>query len=202
MGLDCAYAGCKMGSVVAKKSSPAVVQAGSSPVEEAISEHLSETTAQSDRLPVQPLSPPSRTHGIFSNKEDVNSPSPVSLTPLDAGSISINSTSSDGRGQTTRGETVTRVLRSLEEGFGVNFERGEELLNHVRQVHCGPGKTLLASGQNAVGVYIVEEGALDVFSPQEDAVLCRLQPGDFCGELSSFFHIPCTATIRGQSGLR
>ena len=199
MGLVCAYS-CKMGSVVAKKSSQEVVPARSSPVEEAANEHLSVITAQSDRPLVEAAS-----QGTLSSatptqafEEGTNSPSSASAPP-DAGSVS--STNSGGRGQATRGEIITRCLRSLEEGFGMTFER-EELLNNIREVHCRPGKTLLVSGQSAVGVFIVEEGGLEVFSPQEDTVLWRLQPGDFCGELSSFFHIPCTATIRAQPGLR
>lgn len=191
-----------MGSVVAKKSSQAVVPASSPPVEEASNEQFTSITAQSDRPSIQPpLSRGTLASATSSQPlvEGTNSPSPVSLAPPDAGSVS--STNSGGRGQSTRGEIITRCLRSLEEGFGVNFER-EKLLNKIREVHCRPGKPLLVSGQNAVGVFIVEEGGVEVFSPQEDAVLWRLQPGEFCGELSSFFHIPCTATVRAQPGVR
>lgn len=216
-----------MGAIVAKRSSNhSVLQAGSSPVEEASSPLLPEqpTTAQNDgTTTVQPQQcvPPSRgitTADVSSGlpvEENVyinglaaaNSPSLVSVSPpldltedTDAASLSRSSLSGGGR-VSTRREIVTRCLRSLETGFGVNFEY-EQLLDNVKEFHCRPGETLLAKGQNAVGVYIIEKGGLDVLSPEEDAVLCRLQVGDFCGELSSFFRIPCTAAVRAQPGLR
>ena len=69
--------------------------------------------------------------------------------------------------------------------------------------HAPPQQqTLLSAKQTAVGVYVVEEGGLEVLSPNEDVVLGVLGVGDFCGELSSFFHTPCTATVRAQRGLR
>ena len=87
-------------------------------------------------------------------------------------------------------------------GFGVNFER-DKLLDSVQEVHCYPNEMLLTAQQDAVGVYIVEEGGLEVISPGVNATVLRsLQSGDFCGELSSFFHMPCTATVRSQSGSR
>ena len=197
MGLVCAYS-CKMGSTVVKKSSQSVVPPRSSPVEAAANKHLSVITAKSDR-PLEEAASRGTFTGATPSQPFEEGTSPPSSALPDAGSVS--STNSGGSGQATRGEIITRCLRSLEGGFGVNFER-EELLNNTREVHCRPGKILLVSGQSAVGVFIVEEGGLEVFSPQEDAVLWRLQPGDFCGELSSFFHIPCTATIRAQPGVR
>ena len=101
----------------------------------------------------------------------------------------------------TRREVVLQCLRSLEAGFGLNFQR-ELLLNNVRDKHYGPGEVVLRKGNGAVGVYIVKEGGLDILSPEENVVLCRLQERDFCGELSSFFRIPCSATVRTQPGLR
>ena len=104
-------------------------------------------------------------------------------------------------GGNSRRELLEQCLRCLEGGFGVTFER-EQLLDRVQEVHCRPGETLLAARQAAVGIYVVKEGELEVLSPSKDFPLCSLGVGDFCGELSSFFRIPCTATVRARPGIR
>ena len=40
---------------------------------------------------------------------------------------------------------------------------------------------------------------LEVMAPDGKIVLCRLEPEEFCGKISTFFHIPCTASVRTQS---
>lgn len=123
---------------------------------------------------------------------------------LSESGTSINDNDSEESAvDTTRRELVEKCLRSLEGGFGVAFERGKQLLDRVQEIECSPGETLISARQTAVGVYIVKEGKLEVLSPGTDVVtLCCLGVGDFCGELSSFFRIPCTATVRVKHGLR
>ena len=100
-----------------------------------------------------------------------------------------------------RSELVLKCVQSLEAGLGISFQR-EKLLRGVQEIHHGPGEVILKRGEPGVGVFIVQDGGLDVLSPKEDIVLCRLQEEEFCGELSSFCHTPCTATVRTQPGLR
>ena len=144
---------------------------------------------------------------LSSTTRETNSPSPLTPSPSptepeDTARLSRSSLGSGARETAARRGLVARCLNTLESGFGVNFERAQ-LLASVQEISCEPRQILLAAQQSAIGVYIVEEGGLEVLSPGEDAVvLCRLQPGDFCGELSSFFNIPCTATVRAQPGVR
>ena len=189
-----------MGALVAKRS---VVQTGNIPavLETSVFPSREPTATQNDRLA-----------GLAEeNRVLTNSPSSVFPLPppdlsedTDSASLSESCASSGGSAEgttTTRREAITRCLRAMEAGFGLNFER-EYLLDNVVEVYCKPGETLLTVKQKAKGVYIVEEGELHVLSPEEDVVLCTLKVGDFCGELSSFFHVPCTATVRPQPGHR
>ena len=104
-------------------------------------------------------------------------------------------------GVEARWELVEQCLKSMEAGFGVTFER-RQLLDRVQEVRCRAGETLMEARQAAVGVYVVREGELEVLSPSKDVALCCLGVGDFCGELSSFFRIPCTAAVRAKHGVR
>ena len=143
-------------------------------------------------------------------------PSPISPTPPprptgDTQSESSASSSSSSDSDSERAaapvgveaswELVEQCLKSLEAGFGVTFER-RQLLDRVQEVRCRAGETLMEVRQAAVGVYVVREGELEVLSPSKDVALCCLGVGDFCGELSSFFRVPCTAAVRVKHGVR
>ena len=163
-----------------------------------------------------PLPPPPRPPLEVGDIEQTSLPLPPHRAPhtssphstvdsLSESGTSINDSVSEESAAVdmTRRELVEKCLRSLEGGFGVAFERGKQLLDRVQEIECSPGKTLISARQTAVGVFIVKEGELEVLSPGADAVtLCCLGVGDFCGELSSFFRIPCTATVRVKQGLR
>ena len=101
------------------------------------------------------------------------------------------------RSQSTR-RLVGKCIKSLEKGFGISL-RQEELLRSVQEVRRGPGEEILTREKPALGVFIILDGELEVMSPEGDVVLCRLEPGEFCGEMSTFFHIPCTASVRTRS---
>ena len=141
-------------------------------------------------------------------------PSPISPTPPprptgDTQSESSASSSSDSDSERAAApvgveaswELVEQCLKSPEAGFGVTFER-RQLLDRVQEVRCRAGETLMEVRQAAVGVYVVREGELEVLSPSKDVALCCLGVGDFCGELSSFFRVPCTAAVRVKHGVR
>ena len=198
----------KMGAVVAKKTSRDITASGS------FSESLNQPRGSAARTAGVPAVNEQggddvvpTTNPRSSTTRETNSPSPLTPSPSppepeDTARLSRSSLGSGARETAARRGLVARCLNTLESGFGVNFERAQ-LLASVQEISCEPRQILLAAQQSAIGVYIVEEGGLEVLSPGEDAVvLCRLQPGDFCGELSSFFNIPCTATVRVQLGVR
>ena len=196
-----------MGSIVAKRSSQVVIQQAGSPPEPPSRSAASTASVSSVGIPL-PIRPLGRTDEHYREQTPTAtgtgtppplSPTPSSPAPTDGTSSSESNLSDEESEPTVRAELVTKCINILENGFGLAFER-EQLLNSVQDVHCGPNETLISVQQKAVGVYVVEEGGLEVLSPKEDVVLCRLAVGDFCGELSSFFHFPCTATVRAEPG--
>ena len=129
-------------------------------------------------------------------------------SPRRAASLSLSSLSSqssgepdseseeDGEEATGSSGLVLKCIESLRVGLGLSFQWDEELMDSVEEISVEPGEIVLRRGDKAVGIYVVQEGWLEVLSPREDTVLCRLGRKDFCGELSSFFHTSCTATVR------
>ena len=191
-----------MGSIVAKGSNQDAGQHAGSRPEPPSRSSASTASVRSVGIPLPLRPPPARRReqtSAATTTSPLPSPTPPSTNPTDAESLSECSLNDAQNEPTPRGEMLARCLAVLEGGFGLTFER-EQLLDSVREVRCRPGQTLLSAKQTAIGVYVVEEGGLEVLSPNEDVVLGVLGVGDFCGELSSFFHTPCTATVRAQRG--
>ena len=64
-------------------------------------------------------------------------------------------------------------------------------------VTLDPGKTLLSPDtQQAEGIFIIEDGALEVCTTARLEPVARLLKGDFCGELTALFGGCGTATVR------
>ena len=202
-----------MGAVVTKRRSLQVQQGRASPEHEVETRSLppSRNTSTSS-VSTQPVC--NDVNGTCASRAGQSAPpvpsaashsrSPEPTVDIDGPPLTISSSSRETNEvvRFTRGHLVEKCLDSIESGFGMNFERAK-LLENVQEVHCDPNEILLRAQRDAVGVYIVEEGGLEVISPGVNATVLRsLQAGDFCGELSSFFHMPCTATVRSQSGSR
>ena len=62
-----------------------------------------------------------------------------------------------------------------------------------------PGKILLSPDtqqEENQGIFIIEEGALEVCTTGKLEPVARLLKGDFCGELTALFGGRVTATVR------
>ena len=103
---------------------------------------------------------------------------------------------SDDTATNRRNELVFKCIESLRTGLGLSFQREERIMENVEEINLEPGDIVLKRGESAVGIFIVQEGWLEVLSPREDTVLCKLGKKEFCGELSSFFRTSCSATVR------
>lgn len=57
-------------------------------------------------------------------------------------------------------------------------------------------KLLSPDGQQAEGIFIIEEGALEVCTVKKLEPVARLLKGDFCGELTALFGGRGTATVQ------
>lgn len=51
-------------------------------------------------------------------------------------------------------------------------------------------------GDNAKGIFIIIEGAVNVVSENGQHVLATLQEGHYFGEISVLFDCPCTARVQ------
>lgn len=76
--------------------------------------------------------------------------------------------------------------------------RLEHVVARVHLLSFKKGEYVLTRDVESKGIYIVDEGVLEVMSPEGETVLNRLLPGDFCGELSAVFEFSCTATVQPE----
>jgi len=67
----------------------------------------------------------------------------------------------------------------------------------MKVVTVDPGKKLLSPDtQQQEGIFIIEEGALEVCTTGKLEPVARLLKGDFCGELTALFGGHGTATVQ------
>lgn len=92
---------------------------------------------------------------------------------------------------------VRHCLATLEGLLEISFHI-DNILSDTQVVSLEENEEIIRQGTEAKGIYVVEEGQLEVLSPNGDTVLNRLLPDEFCGELSTLFEVSCTATVRAE----
>lgn len=92
---------------------------------------------------------------------------------------------------------VRHCLATLEGFLQISFHV-DSILSDTQVVSFEQNEEVIRRGTEAKGIYVVEEGHLEVLSPNGDTVLNRLLPGEFCGELSTLFEVFCTATVHAE----
>ena len=114
-------------------------------------------------------------------------------------SISDSSQSNDSVVSLSEGQQrkVRLCLNALESTLGISFKM-DTILSKTYTVAYGPQEKILTQGAAGNGIFIVDEGVLEVFSPKGDTVLNRLLLGDFCGELSTLFAVPCSCSVHSE----
>lgn len=93
---------------------------------------------------------------------------------------------------------VLLTLSNLEKDLNITFNH-TAIVNTAKIMQLGPQEVLLSAGSPPRGVFMVEEGVLQVLSPSGGVILAHLMKGDFCGELSVLQNQACSATIRSES---
>ena len=73
------------------------------------------------------------------------------------------------------------------------------IINAASVVRLKPDDKLLVVNDPPQGLFVVEEGVLQVLTSSEETVLANLMKGDVCGELSALLNQPCSATVRSES---
>ncbi|XP_061177380.1 uncharacterized protein LOC133186123 [Saccostrea echinata] len=84
----------------------------------------------------------------------------------------------------------------LEEGQEIKEEAIERLTKHVVMETYDPGKDVILKGDSTKGIFVIIEGSLSVRSEDGGEVFSNLSEGDFFGEISLIFDIPCTARVQ------
>ena len=140
-----------------------------------------------------PNAPRSNDHGT--RRQILDNHDPVDEGTIgDSSSSPEPSTTSDPSVNEIQLSKVRHCLAILEENLHVSFS----LLSGVQVITYRQGGEVLRQGGKARGIYVIDEGALTVLSPTGDVVINRLLPGEFCGELSTFFGVLCTATVLAE----
>ena len=93
---------------------------------------------------------------------------------------------------------VLSTLSNLETHLNITFNHNA-ILNKAKTVRLGPQEELLTAGGPPQGLFVVQEGVLQVLSRSGGVVLAHLLKGDLCGELSVLLSQTCSATIRSES---
>ncbi|XP_065909196.1 uncharacterized protein [Dysidea avara] len=91
---------------------------------------------------------------------------------------------------------VRICLGQLETDLGIALNC-DKLINYVQVVVLDPGQTLLSPDHSQEeGLFIVEDGALEVCTIRKQEPIARLLQGDFCGELTVLFGGRFTAVVQ------
>ena len=90
------------------------------------------------------------------------------------------------------------VLSSIEKQLKITLNHSA-IINAASVVRLKPDDKLLVVNDPPQGLFVVEEGVLQVLPSSEETVLANLMKGDVCGELSALLNQPCSATVRSES---
>lgn len=91
-------------------------------------------------------------------------------------------------------ETVFGLVKCLDQ-LQMNFIAFRRILFLENHYYFCPH----LAGARSKGIYIIIEGEAQVLSSHGD-IIANLLPGDFFGELSTLFFIPCTASVQALEG--
>jgi len=97
-----------------------------------------------------------------------------------------------------------RFLKAIPIFGELSLEDMKDLYRLARQVIIAPGTVLLEKGSPGVGLFVLMDGSVDVFSgPEEDARhLNTLGPGAYLGEISLVQDGPVSAHVRARTSVR
>ncbi|QSQ16128.1 cyclic nucleotide-binding domain-containing protein [Myxococcus landrumensis] len=97
-----------------------------------------------------------------------------------------------------------RFLKAIPIFSELSLEDMKDLYRQARQVVLAQGSVVLGKGEPAVGLLVLMEGTVDVFSgPEPDARrLNSLGPGAYLGEISLVQDAPVSAHVRARTAVR
>lgn len=92
---------------------------------------------------------------------------------------------------------VRLSLGHLETALGISFDV-ERVARSAQIVNLAANENVYVCGAESTAMYVIDSGALEVFTSRGETVVARLLAGDFCGEVSVLFDIKCTAHVQTE----
>ncbi len=78
----------------------------------------------------------------------------------------------------------------------LNKEQGKKIAKAFKIIKCSKGEVMLTDGEPVPGIFIVIEGAVDVYTGKFEAFLTRLEYGNTIGEMSLIENRTASASVR------
>jgi CRP-like cAMP-binding protein len=97
-------------------------------------------------------------------------------------------------------DTTVETLRSIALFERVPGDALEKLAGRAAEVRVAPGQVLIEIGQPGAGLFVLEEGLLEVDLPSGRVV--ELGPGQFVGEIALLTDRPHVARVRAKTEVR
>lgn len=91
-------------------------------------------------------------------------------------------------------ETVHTLLQNIPLFDGLSQKELSAVESILHRREYDPGETLFRQGNPGVGMYVIQEGSIDILYEPTDDTLAELTDGDFFGELALLNETPRSAT--------
>ncbi len=78
----------------------------------------------------------------------------------------------------------------------LNKEQGKEMAKAFKIIKCKKGEIILTNAKPVPGIFIVIEGAVDVYTEKFETFLTRLEYGNTIGEMSLIENRTASASVR------
>lgn len=89
-----------------------------------------------------------------------------------------------------------KVIRNIPIFIGANESFLREIAHYLKPLILTPGDDLFRSGDEAISMFFVQKGKLEVLSRNENKQITVLKEGDFVGEIALFKETTRTATVK------
>ncbi|XP_064595599.1 uncharacterized protein LOC135462151 [Liolophura sinensis] len=72
----------------------------------------------------------------------------------------------------------------------------EELVTTLRKMKVKASRDIFLKRSDGLGIYIIKKGLVEVVSEHDEVTIATLSQGQFFGEVSALYNVPCTASVR------
>lgn len=99
-------------------------------------------------------------------------------------------------------ENILRLFKAavLKLPFNLDDEKLKSLIRTVEYVTLDTTERMAVKGRKSPGLYITVSGRVEAISNNAGIALRVFKKGDFFGDVSTFFDIPCPVSVRVHEG--